>query len=179
MLFAIVRETTVPTYEWPYEWPTLWLRTRRGRSRASRWDLMRGFGEPPYVDGLLPSTLRGLQLFRTYDAAAREAERLERRPTGDIFDMFGADVRVIGWVEYCGDATGEAHEDCAACPALSRACAAQRRMAIQGGSFSPSIRQAAWAGAREEQRRAAIFAAYQAGRIGSWDEALEGGVGWR
>ena len=144
MLFAIMRKTTVPTYEWPM----LELRVLRGRSRASRWDLMRGFAEPPYADALLPSTLKGLQLFRTYQEAALDRAFEPPAPWWDALDMFGDDRQVIGWIEYCGDATGQPHEDCAACPALSRACAAQRRMAIQGGSFPPSIRRAAWLGAR-------------------------------
>jgi hypothetical protein len=84
--------------------------------------------------------------------------------------VFGNDVQVIGWVEYCGDATGHTHEDCAACPALSRACAAQSRAANQGGKFSPSIREAAWA--------ASAWAA-SAAQANAWEEALEEGAGWR
>lgn len=49
-------------------------------------------------------------------------------------------------------ATGHPHEDCAACPALSRACAAQRRAAIAGwthppSAWTPAAWSAAWAAA--------------------------------
>lgn len=150
MLFAIMRTTTVSTYPWP----TFWLRARRGSRGHFAWDLMRGFGEPPYADDLLPSTRKGLVLFQTYEAAAQTKELL-RRPGWDAptwEPVFGNDVQVIGWVEYCGDATGHPHEDCAASPALSRACAAQRREAIEGWTHPPSAwtasaRSAAWAAA--------------------------------
>lgn len=160
MLFAIMRKTVSTTY--PHS--TYWLRARRNvglRSERVSWELMRGFGEPLRSTRNGPcssSFCKGLLLFSTYEGAARAADRFARAMSAkwELWDWFGDDVQVIGWVEYCGDATGHPHEDCAACPALSRACAVQRRQAIQGGNFSPSIRRVAWSRAEDEATRRAV-----------------------
>lgn len=125
MLFAIMRRSPSGEY---------WWRARMSVGGASRlcWDAA--------------VWLPGLQLFRTYEDAVRQAGRIERAISSnawELWDWFGDEVQVVGWVEYCGDATGHPHEDCAACPALSRACAAQMRAASQRGKIPPPIRQSA------------------------------------
>lgn len=134
MLFAIMKTTTVPTYEWPVAMRPLrfaLLGSRPGgsayvlcRGKPDKWLYLHGRGRVRRPKRMLES----IRLYTTVEEAEPIAAAYERQWDWDDIRRSGAAMRiqVVGWIAYCSD-DGVDHEDCRACLSLSRACIESRR----------------------------------------------------